>query len=300
MTSETPAAFRTGYVAIVGRPNVGKSTLLNQLIGSRISITADKPQTTRHRILGNYSDEQSQFLFVDTPGYQTRHVNPLNRMLNQAVTSTLADIDAVVFMVEAGRFLPADRQVLKLLPAQRPVVLVVNKVDRLADKTRLLPFLAEHQGDYPWHAVVPISAERGYQVDRLREVIRPLLPEAPPLFDPEQLTDRNERFLVAERLREKIFRLSGDEIPYGTTVVIERYEEEGALRKIWACVLVDRDNHKAIIIGKGGEKLKAIASQARRELEELLDSRIHLEVFVKVRSGWADDPANLRALGYES
>lgn len=291
--------LRSGYVAIVGRPNVGKSTLLNHLVGEKISIVSRKAQTTRHRITGIRTDAESQCVFVDTPGFQTKFSNALNRAMNRGVTQTLADVDVVVFVVEAGRFDAKDRAVLKLLPADRPVILAVNKTDRIKDKAALLPFLGQLGQERDFAAIVPISAAKGRQTDQLLGEVRKHLPQEGLLFDEDELTDKSERFLAAEYVREKLFRLLGDELPYATTVEIEKFEMEGALRRIYAAIVVDRDSHKAIVIGKGGESLKRIASEARQDMERLFDGKVYLEVWVKVKSGWTDDERLLKSLGYE-
>jgi len=285
-------------VAIVGRPNVGKSTLLNGLIGTRVSITSKKAQTTRHRITGILSRESDQIAFVDTPGFQTRHSSALNRAMNRTVADSLVDVDVVLFVLEAVRLDTRDRQVLRLLPARRPVVAVINKIDRLPDKRALLPFIEQLAAVHSFAQIVPVSAERGTQLVELVAVVRQYLPEAPPLFCGDEITDRSERFLAGELIREKIFRLLGEEVPYGVGVMIDRFEEDAGLRRIHACIIVDKPSHKAILIGAGGEKLKAIASGARRDMEELFDARVFLEVWVKVTAGWADDDDQIRLLGY--
>jgi len=299
VTEQSDGEFRTGFVAIVGRPNVGKSTLLNRLIGQKISIVSRKAQTTRHRVTGILTEDDAQFVFVDTPGFQTRHRNALNRTMNRAVTQALADVDLVFLVVEAGRFGDDDRKVVDVLPDDAKVILVINKVDRLADKTRLLPFIARMSEVRPFAEIVPLSAEKGTNVAELVAAAKPLLPPGAPMFDADDVTDRSERFLASEFLREKLFRLLGDELPYGMTVEIEKFESEGRLRRIHAAVIVDRASHKGIVIGKGGEQLKRISSEARVELEKLFDARIYLEVWVKVRSGWADDERALKSLGYD-
>ena len=291
--------MRCGFVAIVGRPNVGKSTLMNRLIGQKVSITSRKPQTTRHRITGVQTRPDAQFVFVDTPGFQTRHGGALNATLNRTVKTTLAEVDAVVLVVEAGRFGPEDEQVLRLLPAHCPVVLAINKVDRVGDKATLLPFAQAMAGRFTFADIVPVSAQQGTQTDTLLDVLAPHLPPGEPMFGADDLTDRSSRFLVAELLREKVFRMTGDEVPYGTTVVIEKYEEEGALVRVHAAILVDKPAHKGMLIGRGGEHLKQVASVARADMEKLLGCKVFLEVWVKVRSGWADDAGALRQLGFE-
>jgi GTP-binding protein Era len=292
-------AFHTGFVAIVGRPNVGKSTLLNRLIGQKVSIVSRKAQTTRHRITGIRTDEGVQYVFVDTPGFQTKFKSALNDAMNRGVTTTLADVDVVLFVIEAGRFDARDAAVLKLLPRHRPVILVINKSDLQKDKAQLLPFIEKMSHEFAFHAIVPISAQKVQKVDVLLDAIKPLLPEGEPMYEEDQITDRSERFLAAELIREKIFRLIGDELPYSTAVEIEKFEEEGNLRRIHAAILVERDAQKAIVIGKGGERLKEISSQARTDMEKMFDGKVFLEVWVKVKSGWADDTRLLRQFGYE-
>lgn len=297
--SQTPAGFHSGFVAIVGRPNVGKSTLLNRLVGQKISIVSRKAQTTRHRITGVLTQDDAQYVFVDTPGFQTRHSNALNRTMNRTVTQVLADVDLVFMVIEAGRFDGADRQVVNLLPPDAKVVLVINKVDQMADKSKLLPFIDEVQKAFAFAEIVPLSAEKGTNVGALLKTARQYLPEGVPMFGPDDITDRSERFMAAEFLREKLFRLLGDELPYGIAVEIEKFETEGRLRRIHAAVIVDKAGHKGIVIGKGGEQLKRIASEARQELEQLFDGKVFLEVWVKVKSGWSDDERALKSLGYE-
>jgi len=296
---QQPVGLRSGYVAIVGRPNVGKSTLLNHLIGQKISITSRKAQTTRHRIHGIYTDEHTQFVFVDTPGFQTRHLNALNRGMNRVVTSSLRDVQVVLYVLEALRYDERDREVLKLLPDNRPVILVINKIDEVADKGQLFAFAEMVAHDFKFATIVPVSAKLGSKLEELRDAIRNHLPEGEMIYDKDEITDRSERFLAAELLREKIFRYTGDELPYSTSVVIEQFKIEGKLRRIHAAILVDRESHKAMLIGKKGEKLKEIATQARLDMEKLFDGKVFLEVFVKLRSGWADDERVLRSLGYE-
>jgi GTP-binding protein Era len=290
--------FRCGFIAIVGRPSVGKSTLLNALVGARISITSRKPQTTRHRIAGIVTDDAVQYVFVDTPGFQTRHHGALNERLNRTVRESLADVDAIVWVVDGARIAPEDKAVAELLPRDTPVVVAVNKVDALANKRELLPRLAELGAMRDWAAIVPISAERGTQLAELKTEIAKLLPQSPPLYPPDELTDRDERFLAAEMVREKIFRLLGDEVPYATTVTIDSFEQEGRLRRIHATVLVDKSSQRAILLGEGGSRMKAIATQARRDMEQLFDGPVFLEVWVRVKRGWADDDASLARLGY--
>lgn len=300
-SSAEPAApvHRCGHVAIVGRPNVGKSTLLNRLIGQKISITSAKPQTTRHRIVGVLTQPNAQLLFFDTPGRQTKHGGALNRVLNRTVHQTAADADVIVMVCDAARWTETDARIATELPTDRPIVLALNKVDALADKSTLLPLIAKIAAVREFAAIVPISAEKGQQLDALLSECIERLPEAPPVMDEDAVTDRGERFFAAELLREKLFRLTGDEIPYTSTVVIDRYEEEPRRRRIWATILVERDAHKAMVLGAGGERVKRIGSEARAELERMLDAKVHLEVWVKVKSGWADNEQSVRAYGYE-
>ncbi len=291
--------MRTGYVAIVGRPNVGKSTLLNHIVGQKISITSSRAQTTRHRITGILTTSGSQLVFVDTPGFQNQHVNALNRAMNRSVKRSLEAVDVVLFVIEAGHFDERDAIVLELLPADKPVFLVINKIDRLADKAHLLPFMEKVASRFSFAAIIPVSAEKNLQLDQLVKAVEPTLPEGEPLFGEDEITERSERFLASELVREKLFRLLGDEIPYSTAVEIEQFKMEGEMRRIHALILVDKPNQKAIVIGKGGEKLKTIATQARRDMEKLFDGKVFLEIWVKVKSGWSDDERVIKSLGYE-
>ncbi|UCV16857.1 GTPase Era [Quatrionicoccus australiensis] len=291
--------YRSGYIAIVGRPNVGKSTLLNRLVGEKISIVSRKAQTTRHRVTGIVTTDDSQFVFVDTPGFQTKFSNALNRTMNRGVTQTLADVDLVLFVIEAGHFDAKDKAVIKLLPKDRPVILVINKTDQIKDRMTLFPFVAEASAAYDFAAVVPISAAKGRQTEDLLAAARKYLPNEGLMFPEDDLTDKSERFLASEYIREKVFRLLGDELPYATAVEIEKYEMEGNLRRIFAAIVVDREGHKAIVIGKGGDSLKRIASEARQDMERLFGGKVYLEIWVKVKSGWNDDERLLKSLGYE-
>lgn len=291
--------FRTGYVAIIGKPNVGKSTLLNFLIQQKISITSKKVQTTRHRIKGILTDQYSQFIFVDTPGYQVRYSNKLNTIMNKLVIQSINEVDVVLFVIEAISFDSNDELILQQLPVNKPVILVINKIDQLSDKSKLLPFLAEISAKYPFTEIVPISAIKKMQLTQLLGAVRTCLPENPPLFGEDEICDRNERFLAAEMIREKLFRLMGDEIPYSASVSIDRFEQLPHIRKIYACILVDKTSQKIMVIGQGGEKLKQIASLARKDMEKLFGSKVYLEVWVKVKSGWVNDAKTLGGLGYE-
>jgi GTP-binding protein Era len=290
---------RCGLIAIVGRPNVGKSTLLNALVGQKISITSKKAQTTRHRITGVRTVGATQFVFVDTPGFQTTQTKALNRTLNRTVTAALADVDVVLFVVEAGRFGLPDAKVLALLPPDKPALLIANKLDAMPRRNDVLPWLRSMQERHAFAEFVPMSAERAADVERLFAIIEPYLPAQPWFYEEDALTDRSDRFLASEIVREKLFRLTGDELPYSCTVVIEKFEEEGNLRRIAASIVVERDAHKGMVIGEGGERLKRIGSEARQELERLLGAKVFLELWVKVRSGWADDESHLRSYGYE-
>ena len=299
----SPSTHRCGLVAIVGRPNVGKSTLLNALVGQKVSITSRKAQTTRHRITGIRTLGRNQFVFVDTPGFQTQHGAALNRNLNRTVKGVLADVDVVLFVVEAGRFTLDDAKVLALMPAPgegaRPVILVANKLDAVHRRAELAPWLRNMQDRYPFAEFVPLSARKAADAQRLLTIIEPHLPAQAWIHEEEALTDRSERFLASELIREKLFRLTGDELPYTSTVVIDKFEEARELRRIAASIIVEREAHKGIVIGAGGERLKRIGAQARSDLEALLGTKVFLELWVKVRSGWADDEAHLRSYGYE-
>lgn len=284
--SDTP--FRTGFVAIVGRPNVGKSTLTNALIGSKISIVSRKAQTTRHRIHGVLTRDHEQFVFVDTPGFQTRHGGAMNRMMNRVVTQALADVDVVVHVVEAGKWSEGDAKLLPLLPAPERTILAVSKIDALKNRDELFAFVSKIMALHPFGAVVPVSATKNQQLDQLLQEIAARLPEGEPMFEEDTLTDRPMRFIAAELVREKIFRLVGDELPYGCTVVIEQWEETDKGARIAACVVVERDSHKPILLGTGGMHMKRIASEARQDIAKLLDKPVHLEIYIKVRKGWSD------------
>jgi GTP-binding protein Era len=297
--TSSPPGFRCGTIAIVGRPNVGKSTLMNALVGQKISITSRKAQTTRHRITGINTTKDAQFIFVDTPGFQTRHAAALNRSLNRAVTSTLTAVDVILFVIEAGRFGSDDQKVLDLIPPGMPTLLIANKLDCVSDKATLFPFMQQLSQLREFVEMVPLSATNPEDVARLLDTIKPYLPEGEPIYGEDDLTDRSSRFLAAEILREKVFRWTGDELPYTSTVVIEKFEEEGRLKRIFATILVERDSQKAIVIGKNGAKLKQINTDARIDMEKLFDGPVYLETFVKVKSGWADNEAGLRAYGYE-
>ena len=293
------STFRTGFVAIVGRPNVGKSTLTNRLVGAKVSITSKKAQTTRHRIHGILTTESAQLIFVDTPGFQKKHLNALNRAMNRNISSALLGVSVIVLVVEAGRWGQGENDLLAMLPDEVPVILAINKIDRLKDKTELLPFIAQAAALREFAAIYPLSAEKGDGCDALITGASGHLPESPAIYDADDFTDRPERFLAAEILREKLFRNLGEELPYGIAVEIEQFEMEGDLRRIHAAIVVDKAGHKSIVIGNKGEQLKRISTDARKSMESLFGGRVWLETWVKVKSGWADDQRALKSLGYE-
>ncbi len=295
-----PPAFRTGSVAIVGRPNVGKSTLLNRLVGQKLSITSRKPQTTRARIRGIVTRKDGQLIFIDLPGFQTRHASALNRGMNQLIIRSLGEVDVVLVLIEALQFRAEDRALIARLQENTPVVLAVNKIDRLKQRDLLLPFLAEAAKEYGFAEIIPVSATRGSGIEDLVRTLLRYLPEGPALFGPDEITDATERALAAELIREKIFRLLGDELPYSSAVQVDRFRVEGNVRRIHATIIVDKEAHKGIVIGAGGERLKSVAAKARLDMEQLFGSKVYLEVWVKVKSGWTDDATLLRELGYES
>ena len=300
---DTPSQ-RCGLIAIVGRPNVGKSTLLNALVGQKISITSRKAQTTRHRITGVHTEGDTQFVFVDTPGFQTRHNNALNRSLNKTVLGAVADVDLILLVLEAGRFTQADAQVLSLLSPKIPTLLVANKLDQIVRRTDLIHWLQEMQTRHNFAELVPLSARNTKDIERLRGICMPYLPQQAWWYGADELTDRSESFLASETLREKLFRLTGDELPYTSTVVIDRFIEEPGrgknkrMLKIAATIVVEKDSHKAMIIGDKGDRIKRIGTEARMSLEKSLDCKVFIELWVKVRSGWADDEARVRSFGY--
>lgn len=296
---DRPGTFRSGHIAIVGRPNVGKSTLLNRMVGQKLSITSDRPQTTRHRIAGIVTRPDAQMVFIDSPGYQTRSGGALNRVLNRTAVQVAEDADVIVLVCDGRAWTDADARLAKLLPKNRPVLLAVNKVDAVADKSKLIRLVEQATACRAFDEVVPISARTGRQVPLLLDLCAARLPEGPPMYDPDSLTDRSERFLASELIREKLFRRLGDEVPYDSTVEIEMYEELPKLRRIHAAVLVEREGQKPIVLGAGGERIKRIATEARQDLEKLFGCKVYLELFVKVKSGWAATEQSLRAYGYE-
>jgi len=303
MNEINPEHFRCGSIAIVGRPNVGKSTLLNHLVGQKVSITSNKAQTTRHRITGILTDANTQYLFLDTPGFQKTHQNALNRVLNRTVANTASDADVIVFAVEAMRYTDADATVLKSLPAEAKVILAVTKIDRetvKADKSRLMTWLAEMQARHAFTAVVPLSVKNAATLTELKRAIRPHLPEQAAIFGADDMTDKSERFIASEFIREKVFRQLGDELPYSVNVVIEQFQLDGTMRRIHATIVVEKQSQKAIIIGEKGERLKRIGTDARKEMEGIFGNKVYLELWVRVKKGWADDDAMVKQYGYQT
>ena len=295
---------RCGLIAIVGKPNVGKSTLMNALVGQKISITSRKAQTTRHRITGIRTRAATQFIFVDTPGFQTKHSTALNKSLNKTVMGAIGDVDLILFVVEAGQFTLADAKVLSLFKPGIPTLLIANKLDTVGRRAEIAPWLKGMQERHPFAEFVPMSAKNKGDIERLFGICEKYLPEQDWMYAADELTDRSEKFLASETVREKLFRFTGDELPYTSTVVIDKFEEEASKQhkrfiRVAATIVVERDGHKAMIIGEKGERLKRISTEARQELEKLMDAKVFLEVWVKVRSGWADDEARGRSFGYE-
>ena len=292
-------SFRCGYVAIVGRPNVGKSTLLNRLIGQKISITSRKPQTTRHRILGIKTVDGAQLVFVDTPGVHRDGKRAINRHMNRTALAAIQDVDAIVFVVDGLEWTDEDQLVLDALKGiKTPVILALNKVDTLPQKEVLLPYLQQLGEKMQFAEVFPLSAQKGTNVDVLENKLIELLPQGEPIFAEDQVTDRSERFLAAEFIREKLMRSLGQEIPYALTVEIEQFKMDGALRRVAAVIFVEREGQKRIVIGKAGQGLKEVGRQAREQMERTFGSKVFLELWVKVREGWSDDERALRSLGY--
>ncbi|QYY24801.1 GTPase Era [Diaphorobacter sp. MNS-0] len=298
------AGQRCGLIAIVGKPNVGKSTLMNALVGQKISITSRKAQTTRHRITGIRTRGAAQFVFVDTPGFQTKHSTALNKSLNKTVMGAIGDVDLILFVVEAGSFTLADAKVLSLFKPGIPTLLIANKLDTVHRRAEIAPWLKGMQERHPFAEFVPMSAKKRDDIERLYGICEKYLPEQPWWYAEDELTDRSEKFLASETVREKLFRFTGDELPYTSTVIIDKWDEEKSKQhkrflRIAATIVVERDGHKAMVIGEKGERLKRISTEARQELEKLMDAKVFLEVWVKVRSGWADDEARVRSFGYE-
>jgi len=292
-------ATRCGYVAIVGRPNVGKSTLLNHILGQKLAITSRKPQTTRHNMLGIKTEGAVQAIYVDTPGMHKNGEKALNRYMNKTASAALRDVDVVIFVVDRTRWTDEDQMVLERVQyVQGPVILAINKTDRIEDKSDLMPHLEWLQGQLPNASIVPISAQHGHNLEALESLIASHLPENDHFFPEDQITDRSSRFLAAELVREKIMRQLGAELPYQITVEIEEFKQQGRTLHIHALILVERDGQKKIIIGDKGDRIKRIGSDARRDMELLFDSKVMLNLWVKVKGGWSDDERALRSLGY--
>src|SRR5271170_930289 len=291
-------AYRCGYVAIVGRPNVGKSTLLNRLTGLKLSITSRKPQTTRNLITGIVTRQQAQLILVDTPGFQTHFSNILNRSMNRMVTQSLSSVDVVLIVVEALKYGAEDQRLIELLPQKKPALLVINKIDRISDRKRLLPFIKRMSELKDFSEIIPVSAAKGKGIEKLIEVTEKYLPQRLAIYAVDEITEASERFLAAELIRENIFRMLGDELPYVSMVIIDKFIEEQGLRRIFASIIVDKESHKGIVVGVRGGRLKEIASKARRDMEKIFNGKVFLEVWVKVRSGWADDERFLKRSGY--
>ena len=290
--------FRCGTVSITGRPNTGKSSLLNRFIGQKLSIVSRKAQTTRHLVRGILTAPDCQYVFVDSPGFQTRHDNVLNKSLNRRATEAARDADVVLWVIESPKVYEADRALLARIPAGRKVIAVANKVDLVKERERLLPFLERVAKERAFHAIVPVSAKSGKNTQELLRVIRDALPQAEAMYPEDQITDRDERFFASELVREKLFRELGDELPYSCEVAIDSFKEEGALRRIEATIWVDRESHKPIVIGDKGERLKRVGTAARKDMEHLFDGKVYLGLWVKVKRGWTDDARALRTFGY--
>ena len=291
--------MNSGYVALIGRPNVGKSTLMNHLLGQKISITSRKPQTTRHRILGINTTEEGQAIYLDTPGMHSSEKRALNRYLNRTANITMAGVDLVVWLIDRPVWHEYDEVIFsKLEAASLPVILVLNKIDRLKNKDDLLSFFAEAQKKFPFQQMVPVSALKGQNLQQLQSVIMSLLPENGLIYPEDQITDRSERFLAAEIIREKLTRQLGDELPYALTVEIERYEDQTNIAKIYAIIWVERSSQKSIVIGKQGDRLKKVGTDARKDIEKLIDKKAYLQLWVKVKKGWSDNERALQSLGF--
>lgn len=296
----TPTITYCGFIAIVGHPNVGKSTLLNRILGQKISITSRKAQTTRHRILGIHTEGAYQAIYVDTPGLHIEEKRAINRLMNRAAASSINDVDLVIFLTDGTHWTDDDEMVLnKLRHSKSPVVLAINKVDNLKHKDELLPFITELSGKFNFQAVIPISAEKGDNLPALQEIVRKFLREGIHHYPEDYITDRSQRFMAAEIIREKLMRFTGDELPYSVTVEIEQFQiTPKRIYKIHGLILVERDSQKKMVIGQNGKKIKTIGMEARKDMERLFDNQVHLELWVKVKSGWADDERALRSLGY--
>lgn len=296
----TDAIFKSGYVAIIGRPNVGKSTLINRVLGQKLCITSRRPQTTRHRILGIKTEDDSQLIYVDTPGLHIDDKRAMNRYMNRAAASSIDDVDVILFLVDGMNWTEEDERVLERLKksAKAPVILVINKMDKLADKDSMLPHIEKLSTEFDFANVLPISARKGVNVDQLETEIKKLMPEGDLIFPEDQLTDRSSRFLAAELIREKLFRHLGQELPYSITVEIEQFDDEKDMYRIGAVIYVERDGQKSIVIGKKGDVLKSVGKDARLEMQSLFGRKVFLRLWVKVREGWGDNERMLKNLGY--
>ena len=288
---------KCGTVAIVGQPNVGKSSLLNHFLGTKLSITSRKAQTTRYQLLGIHSTFETQYIFVDTPGYQLKHLNTLNKNLNRTVKQALQDVDVILFLIEPRKMNEIDKKILQMIPKKIPIILVINKVDHLKDKTKLLDLIQVFKENDRYKEIIPTSVIKKHNLKELLNSIRDYLPEQEFIYQEDEITDKNERFLAAEIIREKIFRLTGQELPYSVAVEIEKFEHEDSVRRIFAAIIVDRDSHKPMIIGNKGKRLKEISTNARVDLEKLFGGKVWLETWVKVHKGWSDDLKALKSLG---
>jgi len=296
----TDSGFRSGYVAVIGRPNVGKSTLINRVLGQKLCITSRRPQTTRHRILGIKTTDAAQLIYVDTPGIHSDGKKAMNRYMNRTAAASIEDVDVIAFVVDGLKWTDEDQKVLMRLKkdARCPVVLVLNKIDKLADKDALLPQMQQLAAQYEFADVVPISARKGMNVDVLESAIMKLMPEGERIFEEDQLTDRSSRFLAGEMVREQLFRQLGQELPYSLTVEIEQFEDDKGMFRISAVIYVERSGQKSIVIGKKGDLLKQVGQHAREEMEKLFGCKVFLQIWVKVREGWSDNERMLRNLGY--
>ncbi|NOQ93263.1 MAG: GTPase Era [Methylophaga sp.] len=292
--------FKSGYVAIIGRPNVGKSTLINRVLGQKLCITSRRPQTTRHRILGVKTTDDSQLIYVDTPGIHISDKRAMNRYMNRAAASSINDVDVILFVVDGMNWTEEDEHVLERIKksAKAPVILVINKVDKLADKEELLPHIEKLSAEFEFSHVLPISARKGVNLDQLEGEIKKLMPDGELIFPADQFTDRSSRFLAAELVREQLFRHLGQELPYSITVEIEQFDDEDKLYRIGAVIYVERDGQKSIVIGKKGALLKSVGRDARIEMQTLFDKKVFLRLWVKVREGWGDNERMLKNLGY--
>lgn len=289
---------KCGTVAIIGQPNVGKSSLLNHFVGSKLSITSNKSQTTRYQLIGIHTSENAQFIFVDTPGYQQKYQNQMNKNMNKTVVQALKDVDVILFLTESNRSNDIEKKLIEMIPKDSHAILAINKIDLIKDKSKLLKMIEDYDSYKRFQHIVPISVKKKLSLIELQNLIRDFLPEQDFIYEDDELTDKNERFLAAEIIREKVFRLTGQELPYSVAVEIEKFEEtpEG-LRRIYAAIIVDRESHKPMIIGKKGDRLKDISSKSRKDMEALFGAKVWLEVWVKVQKGWADDQRALKSLG---